>query len=432
MKRKWEKLPKSYLRNDIGTPKNTYELYQKPVGLDSKLIDFQKMTYNLQLGEKSLEYPTPVIPLWVEHVEPYQSIQNEFENVMEYLLDENISINFIKGIAIQNQSNTRFGSLDYEYLSLFSGGLDSITIPFLPKYSEKKGILHHTITHKIPQGRAITIFKKYFKSTKKQNLVTSINKNKVNDPAHLKTRGLIFLTNALCVASELDIPEVIIPENGPFMINIPVSSNVDPTRTTDPYMIENWTKIFNKITESKIIIRTPFKNMTKADVILSSGNRDLIQDTWSCSYFQGLHHMCGMCNSCLIRILSCYAIDEGEVIDASYEENPFTVVPSSLGESNQRNYAISKDNAFFCRAILNQEDLNDIEKTKFVNLTKLHPVLFNYALDLMLGFQNLSAAYESTQPLFTYFRSMLDYIDLNLLEKRKSQLVAKKYRTGWN
>ena len=83
---------------------------------------------------------------------------------------------------------------NYEYLSLFSGGLDSISIPFLAKYSKKRGILHHTITHNIPHGRAIEIFKKYFEHTKKQTMITSTYKNKVKDPAYLKTRGLIFLT----------------------------------------------------------------------------------------------------------------------------------------------------------------------------------------------------------------------------------------------
>ena len=156
--------------------------------------------------------------MWVNDVQNYSKVQNDFETLMEFLLDEYIHINFVKAKKIQSQSIRPFIPHDYEYLSLFSGGLDNITIPFLNDYSNKKGIIHHTITHKIPQGKAIAIFNKYFKSTKKQTMVTSTNKNKVQDPAYLKTRGLIFLTNALCVASELNIPKVIVPENGQFMI----------------------------------------------------------------------------------------------------------------------------------------------------------------------------------------------------------------------
>ena len=127
-----------------------------------------------------------------------------------------------------------------------------------------------------------------------------------------------------------------------------MSAATDPTRTTDPFMIYLLTKIFNQMTDSNIRLSTPFKNMTKSKVILSSGNPQLIQDTWF--YFQGLSRMCGMCNSSLIRILSCYAIEEGEDLDQIYGINPFDIDPSTLGEANQRNYTISKDTAFFVQS----------------------------------------------------------------------------------
>ena len=215
------------------------------------------------------------------------------------------------------------------------------------------------------------------------------------------------------------------------MINFPVSTSVDPTRTADPQMIELWTKIFNKVTNSSAMITFPFKNMTKSEVILSSGNRKLIGDTWSCSYFQGLSHMCGMCNSCLVRILSCYAINEGENLNSTYERNPFVINPDEIGEINRQKYFISKDTASFCRSILNQENLDSIKQEKFYHLRKIHPILKNYSLDLMLGFQNLKRHYSSTQPLFTHFQKMLEYVDSNTLERRQSQLMALKKKSGW-
>lgn len=424
-------MQKNYRKSDIGIPKNYYELSKKSLGLSSKLLEFQKMIYTLQLGENTLKSSNFEITLWANDVQTYTEVQDDFENLMEFLLDEYVRISFVNTKTIRNQSIQPLNPYDYEYLSLFSGGLDSITIPFLNEYSNKNGILHHTITHNIPHGKAREIFNKYFKSTKKQTLVTSTNKNKVQDPAYLKTRGLVFLTNALCVASELNIPEVIVPENGPFMINYPVSAATDPTKTTDPYMIDLLTNIFNKITDSNICVSIPFKDMTKSEVILSSGNPQLRQDTWSCSYFQGLSCMCGMCNSCLIRILSCYAIDEGEDLNQTYKINPFEIDPSTLGKLNQRNYAISKDTSSFCRSILNPDGLNEIEKEKFLNLQEMYPILRKHALDLMLGFRNLSARYQSTQSLFSHFSKMLDYIDPNLLETRQSEIMIQKINHGW-
>ena len=44
------------------------------------------------------------------------------------------------------------------------------------------------------------------------------------------------------MAAEYDIEKVIVPENGPFMINYPVSTLVTPTRTTNLEMINGWKK----------------------------------------------------------------------------------------------------------------------------------------------------------------------------------------------
>ena len=423
-------MPKNY-RNNNTIPVNIHRTLNRHIGLRSELIEFQKMAYTLQIEEEKIKQSNSKIELWVEDPVTYQVTKNEFENLIGYLLRKSVNVNFQQRSKLQNQSVVPFKPYDYEYLSLFSGGLDSIAIPFLPDYADKKGILHHTITHRIPQGKATRIYKKYFKPTQKQILVTSTYKNKVQDPGYLKTRGLVFLTNALCIASELNIKKIIIPENGPFMINFPVSTLADPTGTADPQMIESWTKIFNKVTNSSVEISFPFKNMTKSEVILSSGNSKLIKDTWSCSFFQGLSHMCGMCNSCLVRMLSCYAINEGENLENTYERNPFTINPADIGATNQLKYCISKDTATFCRSVINQEDLDPINQEKFYYLRKTYPILKNYSLDMMLGFQNLKRHYSSTRPLFTHFQKSLEYIDSHILEGRQSQLMTLKENLGW-
>ena len=69
------------------------------------------------------------------------------------------------------------------------------------------------------------------------------------------------------------------------MINYPVSMIVAPTRTANPTMIKEWSKIFQKITSTKIKIETPFLNKTKADVILESQEPKLIEHTLIMFYF---------------------------------------------------------------------------------------------------------------------------------------------------
>lgn len=425
-------MPKNYQKNEVKRLRNNYELHHHhQVGLNSKLIEFQKMGYNLQLAESRFTKDKTELRMWVNRIEEYRRLSDDFAELMEYLLDEDIQIEFLQDEPIHSESISRFEKLDYEFLSLFSGGLDSITIPFLQEYKNRSGVLHHTITHKIPQGRVIEIFKKFFWRKTKLELITSIANNKVKDPSYLKTRGLIFLTNALCVASELEIEEVIMPENGPFMVNVPISHRADPTRTADPFMIKEWTKIFNRITSSNVKVSMPFTNKTKAEVILETGNREVIKKTWSCSYFQGLSHMCGLCNSCLVRILSCYAIKEEEEIEKTYNRNIFTEKYSELKDDNKNTYMIAYDAAEFWKNILINDELIEPDKQYFNSIRTLYPIMINHSLDMMLGFRELSKQYASEQPLYKKFNQMLNYIDNNVLDQRQELLMSLKNRRGW-
>ena len=100
----------------------------------------------------------------------------------------------------------------------------------------------------------------YKKHIPKNNIKIETNlglKSTVNIPL-LHVRGVVFLTNMLSVAINYNIKKVIIPENGPFMINYPVSTLVAPTRTANYEMIEAWTKLVEDITGKKFAVRTPF------------------------------------------------------------------------------------------------------------------------------------------------------------------------------
>ena len=155
--------------------------------------------------------------------------------------------------------------------------------------------------------------------------LTELNLSSTTDMPLLHVRGVMFLTNLLCVASECNTKRIIIPENGPFMINYPVSMTVSPTRTTNPVMIKDWSKLFQKITSTNIKIEMPFLNKTKAEVILESQEPKLIKYSWSCSTSQGISKMCGICMACFVRILSLYAIDQGENLENKYELNALRI-----------------------------------------------------------------------------------------------------------
>ena len=424
-------MPRNYQRSNIHTPKNRFEFKRKPVGLKSRLDEFQRVSYNIQLAEHCLDPKNKKFRIWIKNLHEYQKEQGNFEDLISDLLDDDeILFKFIKNDSFTT-GQSRFEDLSFEYLTLFSGGLDSMSLPFTPEFKNKRGVLHHTITHKIPYGRSVKIFEEFLKPKQLTTLITSKVENRVRNPAYLKTRGLVFLTNALCIASQLKIPSVVIPENGPFMINLPVSPNADPTRTADPQMIEDWTKIFNKITNSNVKSITPFSNKTKSEVIVAHNVKEILPKTWSCSYFQNLTKMCGMCNSCLVRILSCYAIEEGEKMDIFYETNPFMVNSSNL-KTNMHSYRISLDAVDFWHKIINSDDLSGIKRERFFRINNRHPIMRRHALDMFLGFRDLSKKYTSKQPLFVRFSQALKNIDKKTLDDRREDLIKLKQRCGRN
>jgi len=401
-----------YKKTDIRKPKNSLANVTIGISLDSILIDFQKFTYTIQLAEqifmqRRLEDSAKKITTWAREPEKFIAAKEKFEDFFTSFFDYEVVLDIVKDDQPSTYQSRLFNpSFNFEFVCLFSGGLDSGTYGMESKLKNKVGILHHTITHDIPYGKSKKLFDKHLRTTNLKLTYTRVE-NKVSQPMYLKTRGLIFLTNLLCIASYFKIPKAVIPENGAFMINLPISPSAEPTRTTDPNMIKEWTNIFNKITNSKIKVITPYANMTKSEVILR-GNRKLIHDTWSCSYFQGLSKMCGMCNSCLVRILSCYAINEGENLERSYTENPFLIKFAPLKNIKKNSYRISLDAIDFWAKIIEPNlSINNIEKERFEIIRENYPIMIKHSLDMFLGFKNLKNNYQSKEPLFVFFEKAL-------------------------
>jgi len=427
-----------YKKTDIKTPKNAFAFVSSGISFDSIFTDFQKFAYTIQLAEqiflqKHLENSKNKMTIWVKEPEKFIEEKENLENFFTSFFEYDVSLDIAKDDANPPGTQSRLVESDhsFDFACLFSGGLDSGTYAIESNLQKKSGILHHTITHDIPYGKAKKLYSKHLKNSHFP-LTYTREENKVSQPLYLKTRGLIFLTNLLCIASYFKTSKAIIPENGPFMVNVAISPSVDPTRTTDPYMIKEWTEIFNRITNSNISIETPYFDQTKSDVIIRGGSNKIIQDTWSCSYFQGLSKMCGMCNSCLVRILSCYAINEGENLESSYTENPFLITFSKLKITKQNSYRVSLDGIDFWAKIINPSlARNTIEKIRFETIRENHKVMINHSLDMFLGFENLMKKYQSREPLFLHFKKMSDKIETQKLKNRFYELEQNKEKWRW-
>ena len=428
-------MPNLYKKTDIKNPKNSLAFSPARFSFDSILDDFQKFAYTIQLAEqvfmqKKLENSENKMRVWVKDPNKFLPLKTKIEDFFTSFFEYDVHLDILDAnTSPTSQTRLVSNSPNFHFICLFSGGLDSGTFALANIF--KKGILHHTITHNIPFGKSKKLFSKHLRTSKLKLTCTS-EENKVTQPMYLKTRGLIFLTNLLCMASYFQIKTAIIPENGPFMINIPISPSSEPTRTTDPQMIHEWLEIFNEITGSEIKIETPFLEKTKSEVIILSGNRSFISDTWSCSYFQGLKKMCGMCNSCLVRILSCYAIEEGELLEQNYMVNPFLISVDKIKTANKNSYRVSLDAITFWAGIIDPNlAINKIEKERFESIRTEFPIMLNHSLDMFLGFQNLMKRYNSTEPLFVCFKTMSEKLDPNTIKNRSFSLQRQKAQVDW-
>lgn len=427
-------MPRLYQKTDVKNPTNQYGLIPRPMKLGSKFTDFQKFSYYMQLGEQEFrnkdEGEKSNFSVWVRDTESYENQLLELEEYFTTIFEFDVSITIEKDNS-ETKDVQRFIEPEYDFICLFSGGLDSASYALHSKLENKRGILHHSITNEIAYGKAKKIYQNNFLGFGLFFTSTRIE-NKVTQPGYLKSRGNIFLTNLLAVGGHLNVKRAIIPENGPFMINLPIYAGAEPTRTTDPQMLEDWTNIFNKIMNTNILIETPFINNTKSEVILLGRSNQLIKDSWSCSYYQSLKHMCGLCNSCLVRILSCYAIDEGENLEKNYMTNVFTTRFQKLKEFHRNSYRVSLHASNYWACIIQPElAVTQIEKENFERINETYPVMTNHALDMYLGFYNIKKKYFSLEPIFNFFDANLKKIDPEKLKNRFCELEKLKERSKW-
>ncbi len=217
------------------------------------------------------------------------------------------------------------------------------------------------------------------------------------------------------------------------MINYPVSTTVSPTRTANPDMIQKWTEVFKKITNSKCKVQAPFLNKTKSEVILMSKTEKLIDYTWSCSTSQGISKMCGICMACFVRILSLYAINLGEDLNSRYLFNPFKIKSSSLKTDRMTSFRILINCLEFWKNIIQYDDIkNNMEKERYENLAKEYPILNKYSLDMYIGIQKYLDEHTDTEILGQTSRDCIKMIDNKMIEKRQKGLQRLRKTYGWD
>lgn len=415
-------------------PINKLDANGRSFHLSSALEDFQNLMYGAHLAESRFSKGHITVEIELYDPATFSKWKDELEEFLWWLTGYDLRLQFSQSKLIPTKQS-KLGTPVFNYACLFSGGLDSASLPFADQYKNKIGLLHHTHTSDWMLGVARKVHNGFI-DTRNKLVTTSVNVEGVIERRILHTRGLMFLTNLLCVAKEFEIEVAVIPENGPFMINPPAASIVDPTRTTDPEMIEKWLLLFNRITDSKIKVEMPFHEYTKSEVILVSHNSELVSTAYSCSTHQGQDRMCGICVACFVRILSLYAIDEGEDLDVKYQYNPFNLDINDLLEINQEKLRVLIYQLEFWKNLINPESASiPLEPERCTNLIRDYPFIKNHAMDMYVGLRNClkfkSGSYNKLISKITSSK-YLKMLDNGALDSRYAYLQKRKKNVGWS
>jgi hypothetical protein len=236
-------------------------------------------------------------------------------------------------------------------------------------------------------------------------------------------RGFLFLVNAFLLSHFLKTDILIFPENGPLMLNPPMSSFTEPTKNSHPMLISTLQRIFERIEGRKFEISCIFKDKTKSEVMALLLKDNLITKTNSCFQVQGIRNMCGTCFACFVRRFSLLALGFSEQ-PTQYTRDPF-LSSCTQGASNEIMLDLHDSLLFLYRIMIDKEDINqyltNVPNDFFANPS----LLFNrFSEDVFLGINEYFMTKSSSQlnALGRFAKELLDRIDKRRLESRKEQL----------
>lgn len=218
---------------------------------------------------------------------------------------------------------------DVDAVSLFSGGLDSLTgvIDLLEEDAARRLCLishHEGDQASTAQKKLISALQAHYGEhrlvVRRLFLRPAPASGQQERPlpegreTTTRARSLLFLTAGLALASSIgpDVP-VYIPENGFIGINVPLTrarSGSYSTRTTHPHFLRLLGDAAGQVGVRNPILN-PFRLKTKGEILAGSRNQDLLRslapDSISCSHPEAARYAdreqgnCGYCFPCLIR-----------------------------------------------------------------------------------------------------------------------------------
>ncbi|MNB82493.1 7-cyano-7-deazaguanine synthase [compost metagenome] len=265
-----------------------------------------------------------MIQLPVKEVNSWNSARDDLKRMLNFLTGDKWEIVFTKrNITFEELvSRTVKKEQEFEVVSLFSGGMDSLisTINYLED-NKKLLLISHAgegFTKNAQKNILKVLEEKYSKNKPLQLDLWMVFGKEIIPNGYIdnttRSRSFLFIALAIFVISGLpEVHKLAVPENGLIALNVPLDNlrvGSHSTKTTHPYYLGIWNEVLGKLKFS-ITVENPYWNRTKGEMTAECKNKELlfelITQSVSCSSpgkarWEGLPPQhCGFCVPCLIR-----------------------------------------------------------------------------------------------------------------------------------
>ena len=295
---------------------------------------------------------------------------------------------------------------------LFSGGTDSYAGVLVTQ--EELGDIKAVFCAHADQSRIIHIVEDLHR---KILVSRGIDLLKVGVPSiratgYAQVRGFLYLLAATAVAHRLGSKRIVVTECGPTMYQPRFSPLDSITMTTHPFVVRIAAQVAKLLLQRELTIITPFENLTKAEVIAISPEKQGLKHTHSCITQRfGTHD--GTCYGCVIRRLATIATG---VEDVRYNKNPISDTSAHAGNL----YSLLD----FCYAILtNFNEMEEYERGMIDTYNK-RDLFQRFALDNFAAIHRLLSQRKRVVPTIRkMYESLVEETGTDILDERLAHLA---------
>jgi 7-cyano-7-deazaguanine synthase in queuosine biosynthesis len=300
-----------------------------------------------------------------------------------------------------------------ENLCLFSGGVDSYAGLLTAKRT--LGAVEGIFCAHSDQSKMIHIVRHIQEATLANIGVTlrKLNVPSIGARGYAQLRGFLYMVSAAAWMHVLQAHRLIVTECGPTMYQPSFSPLDSITMTTHPVVVRFSKYVIEVLLGREIEILLPFENLTKAEVMAISPEKDGLRLTHSCiSQRFGKHD--GTCYGCVIRRLAALA---SGVEDVTYDRNPI------------EDEAANDGNLFsllaYCYDILTNYQGMESYEIETVEAYGKRDLFQRFALDNFAALHRLvSGGYRVQSSIQRMYASLTAKIGTGVLETRIVELAG--------